>query len=135
MTTLVECVPNFSEGRNRATIDAIAEAVKGVAEVKLLDVDPGADTNRTVYTFVGTPEAVSEAAVRAARRAYDLIDMATHSGAHPRIGALDVCPIVPVSGITMEECAEVARALGTRIGSELRVPVYFYEHAATTDER
>ncbi len=135
MQRLVECVPNFSEGRNRATIDAIAEAIKGVSDVKLLDVDPGADTNRTVYTFVGTPEAVTEAAVRAARRAYQLIDMATHSGAHPRIGALDVCPIVPVSGITMEECAEVARALGRRIGDELHVPIYFYEYAATTEER
>jgi glutamate formiminotransferase / formiminotetrahydrofolate cyclodeaminase len=135
MTRLVECVPNFSEGRNRATIDAIAEAIKGVSDVKLLDVDPGADTNRTVYTFVGTPEAVSDAAVRAARRAYELIDMAQHTGAHPRIGALDVCPIVPVSGITMEECAEVARALGRRLGAELRVPIYFYEYAAASEER
>jgi glutamate formiminotransferase/formiminotetrahydrofolate cyclodeaminase len=135
MTRLVECVPNFSEGRNRATIDAIAEAIKGVSDVKLLDVDPGADTNRTVYTFVGSPEAVSEAAVRAARRAYELIDMSKHSGAHPRIGALDVCPIVPVAGITMDECVEVARALGQRIGSELQVPIYFYEYAATREER
>ncbi len=123
MTRLVECVPNFSEGRNRATIDAIADAIKSVSDVKLLDVDPGADTNRTVYTFVGSPEAVSEAAVRAARRAYALIDMACHTGAHPRIGAMDVCPIVPVSGITMEECAEVARALGRRLGEELHVPI------------
>ncbi len=135
MTRLVECVPNFSEGRNRATIDAIAQAIKGVSDVKLLDVDPGADTNRTVYTFVGTPEAVAEAAVRAARRAYELIDMSKHSGAHPRIGAMDVCPIVPVSGITMEECAEIARALGRRLGGDLRVPIYFYEYAATSDER
>jgi glutamate formiminotransferase/formiminotetrahydrofolate cyclodeaminase len=135
MTALVECVPNFSEGRNRATIDAIAEAIKGVSDVKLLDVDPGADTNRTVYTFVGSPTAVSEAAVRAARRAHELIDMSKHSGAHPRIGAMDVCPIVPVAGITMEECVDVARALGRRIGSELQVPVYFYEYAATSDAR
>jgi glutamate formiminotransferase/formiminotetrahydrofolate cyclodeaminase len=135
MTRLVECVPNFSEGRNRATIDAIAEAVRGVSDVKLLDVDPGADTNRTVFTFVGTPEAVSEAAVRAARRAYELIDMSKHSGAHPRLGAMDVCPIVPVGGITMDECVQVARALGERIGAELQVPIYFYEYAATCDAR
>ena len=100
MPRLVECVPNFSEGRNRAVIDAIADAIRGVADVKLLDVDPGADTNRTVYTFVGTPEAVADAAVKAARRAYELIDMSKHTGAHPRIGAMDVCPIVPISGVT-----------------------------------
>jgi glutamate formiminotransferase/formiminotetrahydrofolate cyclodeaminase len=135
MNRLVECVPNFSEGRNRATIDAIADAVRSVSEVKLLDVDPGADTNRTVYTFVGAPEAVSEAAARAARRAYELIDMAKHSGAHPRIGALDVCPIVPVAGVTMDECVEIARALGRRIGSDLQVPIYFYEYAATQEAR
>ena len=135
MPRLVECVPNFSEGRNRATIDAIADAIKGVSGVKLLDVDPGADTNRTVYTFVGSPEAVSEAAVRAARRGYELIDMARHSGAHPRMGAMDVCPIVPVSGITMDECVEVARALGRRLGDALQVPIYFYEYAATSEGR
>ena len=135
MRRLVECVPNFSEGRNRATIDAIADAIKSVSGVKLLDVDPGADTNRTVYTFVGEPEAVSEAAARAAKRAYELIDLAKHSGAHPRIGALDVCPIVPVAGITMEDCVEVARALGRRIGFELDVPIYFYEYAASSEAR
>jgi len=135
MTRLVECVPNFSDGRNRATIEAIADAIRGVSGVKLLDVDPGADTNRTVYTFVGSPEAVSEAAVRAARRGHELIDMARHTGAHPRIGAMDVCPIVPVSGITMDECVEVARTLGRRLGDELQVPVYFYEYAATREAR
>jgi glutamate formiminotransferase / formiminotetrahydrofolate cyclodeaminase len=135
MARLVECVPNFSEGRNRSVIDAIADAVRGVADVKLLDVDPGADTNRTVYTFVGTPEAVSEAAFRAARRAYELIDMSKHSGAHPRIGAMDVCPIVPISGVTMEECAEIARGIGRRIGDEMQLPVYFYEYAATSEQR
>lgn len=132
---LVECVPNFSEGRDRLVIDAIATSIAGVDGVKLLDVDPGADTNRTVYTFVGSPDAVSEAAFRAARRASDLIDMSRHKGEHPRIGALDVCPIVPVSGITMEECVEIARALGRRIADALQVPVYFYEHAATSEER
>ncbi len=135
MPRLVECVPNFSEGRNRAVIDAIADAIRNVADVKLLDVDPGADTNRTVYTFVGTPEAVADAAVKSARRAHELIDMAKHAGAHPRIGALDVCPIVPISGVTMDDCVEIARGIGRRIGDELQVPVYFYEYAATSDAR
>jgi glutamate formiminotransferase/formiminotetrahydrofolate cyclodeaminase len=135
MSQLVECVPNFSEGRDRAVIDAIAQAIAGVSGVTLLDVDPGADTHRTVYTFVGPPDAVAEAAVRAARKGFDLIDMAVHKGAHPRMGALDVCPFVPVSGITMGECAALAQRVGQRIGDELGVPVYFYEHAATRDER
>ncbi|MBE3100491.1 MAG: glutamate formimidoyltransferase [Planctomycetes bacterium] len=135
MAQLVECVPNFSEGRNRAVIDAIAGAISGVSDVKLLDVDPGADTNRTVYTFVGTPEGVKEAAFTAARRALELIDMSVHSGAHPRIGAMDVCPIVPISDVTMDECVEIARAIGARIGRELQLPVYFYEYAATSEAR
>jgi glutamate formiminotransferase/formiminotetrahydrofolate cyclodeaminase len=135
MAKLVECVPNFSEGRNRAVIDALAETIAGVSDVKLLDVDPGADTNRTVYTFVGTPEGVTHAAVKAARRALELIDMSVHSGAHPRIGAMDVCPVVPISGVTMDECVEIARAIGARIGEELKVPVYFYEYAATSHAR
>ncbi|MDE3155474.1 MAG: glutamate formimidoyltransferase, partial [Acidobacteriota bacterium] len=135
MSRLVECVPNFSEGRDRAVIDAIAQAISGVTGVRLLDVDPGADTNRTVYTFVGPPEAVSDAALAAARRAAALIDLSRHTGAHPRIGALDVCPIVPVSDVTMEECAEVARALGRRIAEALEIPVYFYEHAASSPAR
>jgi glutamate formiminotransferase / formiminotetrahydrofolate cyclodeaminase len=135
MPRLVECVPNFSEGRNRAVIDAIADAIRGVADVKLLDVDPGADTNRTVYTFVGTPEAVAEAALRSAHRAYELIDMSRHSGAHPRLGAMDVCPIVPVSGVTMDDCVGIARGIGARIADELKLPVYFYEYAATSEAR
>jgi glutamate formiminotransferase/formiminotetrahydrofolate cyclodeaminase len=135
MTKLVECVPNISEGRDRGAIEAIAAEVRSVSGVTLLDVDPGADTNRTVYTFVGPPDALSEAAVRMARKAAALIDMSRHTGEHPRIGALDVCPIVPVSEITMAECVEVARALGCRIADELQIPVYFYEHAATRDER
>jgi glutamate formiminotransferase/formiminotetrahydrofolate cyclodeaminase len=135
MPTLVECVPNFSEGRDRAVIDALSQAIAGVSGVKLLDVDPGADTNRTVYTFVGEPHAVADAAFRAAARAVDLIDMSQHKGAHPRIGSMDVCPFVPVSGITMEDCAQLARSLGARIGQELGVPVYFYEHAAVHDAR
>ncbi len=135
MPRLVECVPNFSEGRDRAVIDAIAAAMSGVTGVKLLDVDPGADTNRTVYTMVGSPEGVQEAAFRAARVAASLIDMTQHKGAHPRIGALDVCPLIPVSDITMAECAAIARSIGRRIGSELDIPVYFYEHAASNEER
>jgi glutamate formiminotransferase / formiminotetrahydrofolate cyclodeaminase len=135
MARLVECVPNFSEGRNRVVIDAIADAIKGVADVKLLDVDPGADTNRTVYTFVGSPEAVADAVLKAAHTAYDLIDMATHRGAHPRMGAMDVCPIVPISDVTMDECVVISRGIGRRIAAELQLPVYFYEYAATAEVR
>lgn len=135
MPRLVECVPNFSEGRDHAVVNAIAQAIDSVAGVMLLDVDPGAGTNRTVYTFVGSPEVVSEAAVRGARKAASLIDMTRHQGAHPRIGALDVCPIVPISGVTMHECVAVARQLGRRLAAELRIPVYFYEHAATDENR
>lgn len=135
MSALVECVPNFSEGRDKAVIDAIARAIAATAGVRLLDVDPGADTNRTVYTFVGAPEAVAEAAFRGAETAAQLIDMSKHAGAHPRMGALDVCPVVPVSGVTMDECVEVARALGRRMAEALALPVYFYEYAATRPER
>jgi glutamate formiminotransferase / formiminotetrahydrofolate cyclodeaminase len=135
MSQLVECVPNFSEGRDRAVIEAISQAISSVSGVKLLDVDPGADTNRTVFTFVGPPDAVAEAAVRSARKATEVIDMAGHIGAHPRMGALDVCPFVPVSGISMTECAELARRTGRRIGDELNIPVYFYEFAASSEER
>ncbi len=131
MARLLECVPNFSEGRDRGVIDAIAQALSSVSGVKLLDVDPGADTNRTVYTLVGPPEGVAEAAFRGARKAADVIDMTVHKGAHPRMGALDVCPFIPVAGITMAECAELARSVGRRIGDELQIPVYFYEHAAS----
>ena len=135
MARLVECVPNFSEGRDRGVIDAIAQALASVSGVKLLDVDPGADTNRTVYTLVGPPDGVAEAAFRGAKKAAELIDMTVHKGAHPRMGALDVCPFIPVSDITMAECAELARAVGRRIGDELQIPVYFYEHAAASEER
>lgn len=132
---LVECVPNFSEGRDRGVIDAIAAAIRSVSDVKLLDVDPGADTNRTVYTFVGPPDAVAEAAFRGAARATDLIDMTRHHGAHPRMGALDVCPFVPVAGVTMDDCVGLAHRVGTRLADELGIPVYFYEHAASSDAR
>ncbi len=132
---IVECVPNFSEGRDRSVIDAISRAISGVAGVALLDVDPGADTNRTVYTFVGEPEPVVEAALRAARVAHELIDMQKHSGAHPRMGALDVCPFVPVSGVTMEDCVALSKRFGERLARELGVPVYLYENAASRPER
>lgn len=132
---IVECVPNFSEGRNPAVIKEITDAIEAVAGIRLLDVDPGANTNRTVVTFVGEPEAVEEAAFRAVARAAQVIDMRHHKGEHPRMGATDVLPFVPVSGVTMEECAEMARRVGRRIGEELRIPVYLYEHAASRPER
>jgi len=132
---VVECVPNFSEGRNAAVIKEITDAIEAVSGVRLLDVDPGANTNRTVVTFVGSPEAVEEAAFRAVARAAQLIDMREHHGEHPRMGATDVVPFVPVADITMEECAEIARRVGKRIGEELGISVFLYEHAASRPER
>ncbi len=135
MKRIIECVPNFSEGRDRSVIDRITAAITAVKGVKLLDVDPGEATNRTVVTFVGEPEAVLEAAFQGVKRASELIDMRNHKGAHPRMGATDVCPLIPIAGITLEECAELARQLGKRIGEELQIPVYAYEAAAFTPER
>lgn len=135
MERIVECVPNFSEGRDTNVINEITSAIEAVSGVRLLDVDPGADTNRTVVTFVGEPEPVAEAAFRAVERAAALIDMRHHKGAHPRFGATDVLPFVPVSGVSMEDCAEIARQVGQRIGAELGIPVYLYEHAASRPER
>jgi len=132
---IVECVPNFSEGRDEALIKQITDAIEGVSGITLLDVDPGADTNRTVVTFIGPPETIGEAAFRAVKRASELIDMRDHHGAHPRFGATDVVPFVPVSGVTMEECAEIAREVGRRIGGELGIPVFLYEHAASRPDR
>jgi len=132
---LVECVPNFSEGRDREKIGAITREIETVPGVKLLDVDPGASTNRTVVTFIGTPEAVKEAAFKAIAKAAEVIDMRSHKGAHSRIGATDVCPFVPVSGVTMEDCARLAAELGARVASELGIPVYLYEAAARKPER
>jgi len=132
---LVECVPNFSEGRNRKTIDAIADAIQSVEGVTLLDVDPGKSTNRTVMTFVGAPAAAAEAAFQAIARAAALLDMRAHQGAHPRMGATDVCPFVPVAGVTMADCVELARQLGKRVGNELGIPVYLYAEAAAVPER
>lgn len=135
MQRLVECVPNISEGRNPAVIEAVAQVVETVEGVRLLDVDPGKSTNRTVITFVGPPEVVGEAAFRLIKKAAELIDMRKHRGEHPRMGATDVCPFVPVSGVTMEECAAIAHALGERVGKELGIPGYFYESAAKTEAR
>ena len=135
MQKIVECVPNFSEGRDQGVIDQIAQTIKEVEGVALLDVDPGADTNRTVVTFVGDPDSAVEAAFQAIKKASEIIDMSKHSGAHARMGATDVCPFIPVSGMTMEECADLARKLGERVGSELNIPVYLYEYAASSPER
>jgi len=132
---LVECVPNVSEGRRRDVYQEIAQAAASVPGVSLLNVDPGAETNRTVITFVGEPEAVLEGAFQLVKRAMDLIDMREHRGAHPRMGAADVVPFVPVAGVTMEECVELARRLGRRVGDQLGVPVFLYEAAATRPER
>jgi glutamate formiminotransferase/formiminotetrahydrofolate cyclodeaminase len=135
MKKIIECVPNFSEGRDKETIEAIAEAIRSTDGCTLLDVDPGASTNRTVYTFVGDPEAVAAGALAAARVARERIDMRAHSGEHPRFGAMDVCPFIPVANTTMAECVAVAREFGRRAAEELRVPVYLYEEAAEHDYR
>ena len=132
---IIECVPNFSEGRNKDVIKQITDEVERVKGVKLLDVDPGEATNRTVVTFVGEPSVVVEAAFRCVKKAAQLIDMRQHHGAHPRMGATDVCPLIPVAGITLEECAALARKLAERIANELQVPCYCYEAAAKTPER
>ena len=135
MDRLIECVPNISEGRRDDVIQAIAAVVETVEGVKLLDVDPGRSTNRTVITFVGPPETVGEAAFRLIKKASELIDMSKHRGEHPRMGATDVCPFVPVRGVSMDDCIEVAHALGQRVGAELGIPGYFYENAAKATDR
>ncbi|KGN71257.1 glutamate formimidoyltransferase [Porphyromonas sp. COT-239 OH1446] len=132
---IVECVPNISEGRNKEVIKQVTDEIERVKGIKLLDVDPGEATNRTVITFVGTPDQVMEAAFRCVKRASELIDMRHHHGAHPRMGATDVCPFIPVSGITLEECAALSRQLAERIASELHIPCYCYEAAARRPER
>jgi glutamate formiminotransferase/formiminotetrahydrofolate cyclodeaminase len=135
MDKIIECVPNISEGRDRAKIDAVLAEVRAVKGATLLDADPGPDTNRTVITFAGAPEPVMEAAFRVVRRASEVIDMSTHKGAHPRMGATDVCPFVPIRGATMDDCVGYARTVGERVGRELGIPVYLYEYAATRPER
>ncbi|PWA33781.1 hypothetical protein CCH79_00017232 [Gambusia affinis] len=135
MAQLVECVPNFSEGRDQKVIDAIAAAISETAGCSLLDVDPGASTNRTVYTFVGPPEAVVQGALNAACRAFGLIDMSKHSGEHPRTGALDVCPFIPVQNVSMDDCVHCANQFGRRLAEMLQVPVYLYGEAARSESR
>ncbi|KAG5262016.1 hypothetical protein AALO_G00291160 [Alosa alosa] len=135
MAKLVECVPNFSEGRNKEVIDAIAEAISGTEGCSLLDVDPGSSTNRTVYTFVGSPQAVVEGALNAARIAFQLIDMTKHSGEHPRTGAMDVCPFIPVQNVTMEDCVTCANLFAQRLSDVLHIPVYLYGAAARQENR
>ena len=132
---IVECVPNFSEGRDERKIASIAGAISSIPGISLLGIDPGAATNRTVYSFAGPPEAVLAAALAGARAAWDCIDMAFHSGAHPRMGALDVCPFVPVSGVTMDECVSLAERFGEALATEFGVPVYLYEKAARKPDR
>jgi glutamate formiminotransferase/formiminotetrahydrofolate cyclodeaminase len=132
---IVECVPNISDGRNPEVYNAVAQAAAAVSGVELLDVDPGVETNRTVITFVGEPEAVLQGAFELVRKSYELIDMRTHHGAHGRQGATDVCPFVPVSGVTMDDCVDLAHRLGKRVGEELGLPVFLYEYAATRPER
>ncbi|MCL4482702.1 MAG: glutamate formimidoyltransferase, partial [Bacteroidetes bacterium] len=135
MKHIIECVPNFSEGREMDVIRQITEVIEKVAGIKLLNVDPGYATNRTVVTFAGEPDAVVEAAFLAIKKASELIDMRQHTGEHPRFGATDVCPLVPVANITMEETVVYARALAKRVGEELQIPVYCYEQAAFEPKR
>ncbi|XP_037129514.1 formimidoyltransferase-cyclodeaminase [Syngnathus acus] len=132
---LVECVPNFSEGKNQEVIDAISAAISSTPGCTLLDVDPGVSTNRTVYTFVGSPEAVVEGALNAARQAFNLIDMTRHSGEHPRMGALDVCPFIPVQNVSMEDCVRCANIFGQKLADMLHVPVFLYGEAARSEAR
>jgi len=133
--SLIECVPNFSEGKDMAVIDAISEAIRNTPGCSLLDVDPGASTNRTVFTFVGNKTTVVEGAFNAAKAAKGLIDMSKHTGAHPRFGAMDVCPFIPVRNATMDDCVACSKVLGERMGAELGLPVFLYENSSDRDYR
>lgn len=135
MKKIVECVPNFSEGRNSETINAISDAIANTRGCRLLDADPGKSTNRTVYTFVGDPEAVIEGALNAARVAREKIDMRSHTGDHHRMGAMDVCPFIPVANVTMEECVDISKEFGRRAAEELGIPIYLYEESSTREYR
>src|SRR5882724_5997282 len=135
MKQVIECVPNFSEGRDLEVIRQITAAVESVEGVALLNVDPGASTNRTVVTFAGSPEAAVEAAFRGIQKAAELIDMRKHTGAHPRMGATDVCPFIPVSNVSWDEAIDCAKELGKRVGEELKIPIYLYEKAASDPAR
>jgi glutamate formiminotransferase/formiminotetrahydrofolate cyclodeaminase len=132
---IVECVPNFSEGRDKSIIDQITAVIKTTGDVKLLSVEMGADVNRTVVTFIGSPESVKEAAFQAIKKAAEVIDMRHHSGAHPRMGATDVCPFVPVEGVTMDDCVTLSKEVGKRVGEELNIPIYLYENSAQQPDR
>lgn len=135
MNKIIECVPNFSEGKDLKIITAIENEIKSVKDVKLLSSEPNADYNRTVITMVGSPEGIEEAAFKAIKKAGELIDMKVQKGEHPRLGATDVCPFIPVSGVSMQECVALAKRLGKRVAEELNIPIYLYEEAATTEER
>jgi glutamate formiminotransferase len=135
MPTVVECVPNFSEGRRKAVVDKIVYSIRSVPGIKVLDVEMDHDHNRSVVTFTGTKDSVQEAAFRGARAAAELIDLNTHKGEHPRMGALDVLPFIPIDGVTMDDCVEIAKRVGARVGKELKIPVYLYEAAASKPER
>ena len=124
MNKLIECVPNFSEGRDTEKINIILDYIKQVEQVTVLDVDPGKDTNRTVVTLVGPPEAIAEAAFQGIKIASEVIDMSKHSGTHPRMGATDVCPFIPINGVSEEECVELSKQVGKRVGEELNIPIY-----------
>src|SRR5579863_8943600 len=132
---LIECVPNFSEGNDLQIIKQITDEIEAIEDVKLLNVDPGKATNRTVVTFVGSPAAVVEASFRAIKKAGELIDMSKDKGEHPRMGATDVCPLIPIANISMEETAKYARQLAKRVGEELHIPVFLYEHAQADKKR
>ena len=135
MDKIVECVPNFSEGRDKSVINAISAAIESVEKVKLLDVDPGADFNRTVYTFVGEPQPVLEAALKAAKVGIALIDMTKHKGEHARMGALDVCPFIPIKGVNDDDCIKLSKKFGEQLSKELGIPVFLYAKSATKPER
>lgn len=135
MKEIVQCVPNISEGRNREIVEAVVDSIRGIADVKLLDWSSDTDHNRSVITFVGTPEGVEKAAFALCSKAAQLIDMTVHSGEHPRMGATDVVPFIPIQGVTMEQAVQLANRVGKRIGEELGIPVYLYENAAKTPER
>ena len=132
---LIECVPNFSEGKNKDIIDSITSEISSVSDVKLLDVDPGKDTNRTVVTFVGEPESVIEAAFLAISKASELIDMSIHKGAHPRMGATDVCPLIPIKGVTVDQCVEYSHQLAQKVAKKLNIPIFMYEKSAKSKDR
>lgn len=135
MPAIVECVPNFSEGRRKEVVDKIVFSIRSVPGIKILDVESDTDHNRSVVTFTGGKESIQEAAFRGARAATELIDLNKHKGQHPRMGALDVLPFVPLSGVTMQECVDIANKVGARIAKELKVPVFLYESAAKRPDR